>query len=392
MPPVMNILDQEIILNFFHSHYELFISSVFLTTFALTYYLIPKVLWVSREKGLMADVNERSAHITPIPAFGGVAFYICIILVLSVLQSMRLTFVGNHLIAAITLLFMVGLKDDLVVSSARIKLLGQITAAIFIIFSPELMLTSLHGFLGIYEIHPLTSIFLKGFIVIALINSFNLIDGIDGLGAVTGIVIAGTFSWVFYLTNQPYYVMVAICVVGILTGFLRYNLSEGRKKMFMGDSGSLVVGLLLAFLTIRYLGMEPNVSMMTSGYLPENRLLFLACVLFIPVFDTLRVILIRIANGKSPFSADRNHIHNVLVDLGLSHRKASAFFGLLNLIVITIYFIFSDKLGHEWLLLVVGVLYLAGLGLFAILKSLGKLQQKIPNLIKFSGNRSKSPI
>ena len=161
--------------------------------------------------------------------------------------------------------------------------------------------------------------------------------------------------------------------------------------MFMGDSGSLVVGLLLAFLTIRYLGMEPDVSMMTSGYLPENRLLFLACVLFIPVFDTLRVILIRIANGKSPFTADRNHSHNVLVDLGLSHIKASAFLGLLNLSVIAIYFYSSNKLDHGWLLLVVTLLYATSFVLFTILKALGK-QRKFQFKIKLLDSRTDPTI
>lgn len=384
----MNILDQEIILRFFSQHYEWFIASVFFGAGLSTFYLLPKVLWVSQQKGLMAEVNERSSHSMPVPAFGGVAFYISIILILSTLQSMRLTFVGNHLIAAITLLFMVGLKDDLVVSSARVKLIGQLIAAFFLIFSPELTLTSLHGFLGIYEIHPLMSIFLKGFIVIALINSYNLIDGIDGLGAITGIVIAGVFSWVFFLTNQPYYVMVAISVAGILAGFLRYNLSRGRKKMFMGDSGSLVIGLLLAFLTLRFLGMKPDTLLMAEGYHPGNRLILLACILFIPVFDTLRVIFIRLANGKSPFTADRNHTHNVLIDLGLSHIKASVFLGLLNLGVIIVYFYSSNKLEHKWLLLILVLVYLTAFALFSILKTIGKQQHfqvKFKLLAKRSG-------
>lgn len=210
----MNILDQQIILEFFHANYELFIASVFAGTLVVTFYLIPKVLWVSKERNLMATVNERSAHSVAVPAFGGVAFYITLILVLSILQSMRLTFVGNHLIAAITILFMVGLKDDLVISTVKVKLIGQITAAMFVIFSPELELTNLYGFLGIYEIYPLAGILLKAFIVIALINSYNLIDGIDGLGAITGIIISGIYAWVFYGTGHDYYVLVSISVTG----------------------------------------------------------------------------------------------------------------------------------------------------------------------------------
>lgn len=368
----MNILDQEIILEFFRANYELFIACVFLGTFTLTFYLIPKVLWVSREKNLMANVNERSAHSTAVPAFGGVAFYITIILVLSILQSMRLTFVGNHLIAAITILFMVGLKDDLVISTARVKLVGQITAALFLVFSPDLPLTNLYGFLGVYEINVLSGVFLKGLIIISLINAYNLIDGIDGLGAITGIIISGIYAWVFYYSEQPYYVLVSMSIFGVLTAFLRYNFSRGRKKMFMGDSGSLIIGLLLAFLTIKYLGTEPTSTNLSENYNPGNRFLFLACVLFIPVFDTLRVIIIRKISGTSPFSADRNHAHHVLLDLGLSHFKASISFGLLNLFIISIYFFFSNKLDQLWLLFLVVFMYASAFLLFAKLKAIGR--------------------
>ena len=367
----MNILDQEIILEFFRANYELFIACVLLGTFAVSFYLIPKVLWVSKERNLMTSVNERSAHSIAVPSFGGVAFYITLILVLSILQSMRLTFVGNHLIAAITILFMVGLKDDLVISSAKVKLIGQITAALFVIFSPELELTSLYGFLGIYEIYPLVGILLKGLIVISLINAYNLIDGIDGLGAITGIIISGVYAWVFYDMGQPYFVLVSVSVAGVLAAFLRYNFSS-RKKMFMGDSGSLIIGMLLAFLTIKYLVMDPFKPLISQDYDPGNRFLFLACVLFIPVFDTLRVIIIRKINGSSAFSADRNHAHHVLLDLGLSHFKASTSFGILNLIIIGVYFYFSNKLDQLWLLFLVVFMYASAFLLFMKLKALGR--------------------
>ena len=353
----MNILDQEIILEFFRGNYLWFIAAVFTGTFGLTFYLIPKVLWVSREKNLMADVNERSSHSTAIPTFGGVAFFITIILVLSILQSMRLTYIGNHLIAALTILFMVGLKDDLVISTARVKLVGQIAAAMFLIFSPELRFNSLHGFLGIQEIPEVLGFLIKAFLVLGLINAYNLIDGIDGLAAIIGIVISGVYAACFYAIKEPYYVLVSISVAGILAGFLRFNFSRGKRKIFMGDAGSLVIGLLLAFLSLKILVMQPDVPMMKLGYHPGNRLLFLASILFIPIFDTLRVIIIRKSAGKSAFDPDRNHLHHVLLDLGLSHWKASLSLGLLNLIVFGIFFSLSNQLPHLWLIFVVVLLY-----------------------------------
>ena len=364
----MNILDQQIILEFFRGNYLWFIASVFVGTFGLTFYLIPKVLWVSREKNLMASVNERSSHSSAVPSFGGVAFFISMILVLSILQSMRLTYIGNHLIAAITILFMVGLKDDLVISTARVKLVGQIAAAFFLIFSPELRFNNLHGFLGFYEIPELLGYLIKGFLVLGLINAYNLIDGIDGLAAMIGILISLVYAGCFYVVGEPYYVLVSVSLAGILSAFLRFNFSRGKRKIFMGDAGSLVIGLLLSFLSLKILTMQPDLPMMKLGYHPGNRLLFLASVLFIPIFDTLRVIIIRKAEGKSPFEPDRNHLHHVLLDLGFSHWKASLSLGLLNIVITGIYFSLSNLLSHMWLLMLVLIIYTVSFALFYWLK------------------------
>ena len=292
----------------------------------------------------MKEVNERSSHKNAIPPFGGVAFFLVLILVISILQALRTSPTGNHLIVGLTFLFMTGLKDDLVISSAKLKFVSQVFAAGFIIFSPELQLTSLHGFWGIYNIPVFLGYAFKGLIVVALINAYNLIDGIDGLAGISGIVISLTYALVFYATGHPYFVLVSLTVAGILTAFLRFNFSRGKRKMFMGDGGSLVMGFMIAFLSLKILVMQPYEPLMREGFVPENRLLFALAVLFIPIFDTLRVICIRLKNGKTPFEADRNHMHHVLLDNGLSHKKASFILGGLNLAIIIIYMMLSRDL------------------------------------------------
>lgn len=368
----MNILDQEIILEFFRANYELFVLTLFLATFVATFYLIPKVLWVSQEKKLMANVNERSSHKTATPNFGGVAFFITIILVLAIIQSLRLSYVGNHLIAAVTILFMVGLKDDLVVSTARVKLVGQVTAALFLVFSPELQINNLYGFLGIHEIHDLLGYLLKIFLVVAIINSYNLIDGIDGLASIAGIIISGVYAAMFYLSENPFFVLISISLTGILTAFLRYNFSRGSRKIFMGDSGSLVIGLIVAFLSLKILAMEPSPVLLAEGYLPSNRLLLLACILFLPTFDTLRVIIIRKISGLNPFEPDRNHLHHILLDLGLPHYKASIGLGVLNILIIWLFLYCSNKLKELWLLLLVVSIYAFFFFFFSRLKKFSR--------------------
>jgi len=364
----MNLLNHEVILELFHAYYLLFVMCMFLGAFVLTFSLIPKVLWVSKEKNLMAEVVGRSAHSIETPSFGGVAFYITLIMVLALIQSLRLNYVGGHLIGAITILFMVGLKDDLVISTARVKLFGQIAAACFIIFSPEMHLTTLHGFLGIYEIPEILGLLLTGFLIIALINAYNLIDGIDGLAGLVGIVICTVYAVIFYITKNPYFVLISVSLGGILCAFLRFNYSRGQRKIFMGDSGSLIVGLVLAFLSIKFLVMPPYLPMIREGFSPSNRLLFLACILFIPVFDTLRVILLRLLKGVSPFSADREHTHHILLDLGLFHKKAGFFLASLNLLVICTYWFFSNILSNLWLTFLVAAMYGAMFLLFYLFK------------------------
>ena len=324
----------------------------------------------------MAEVVGRSAHSTKTPSFGGVAFFLTLILTLTLLQSLRLTYVGNNLIGAITLLFMVGLKDDLVISTARVKLFGQIAAVCFLVFSPELQLTSLHGFWGIYEIPEPLGYVINAVLAIALINAYNLIDGIDGLAALAGIVISGTYAVIFYLTGNSYFVLVSVSVVGILTAFLRFNFSRGRGKIFMGDSGSLIIGLVLAFLTLKVLVMTPNPSNVAEGYDPANRLLLIAIILFLPAFDTLRVMIIRMLNKKSPFAPDRNHVHHVLLDLGFSHFKASFCLAFLNLFIIVTYFYFSETLTNLWLGFVVVLLFAVTFLLFGKLKIISKRKAK----------------
>jgi UDP-GlcNAc:undecaprenyl-phosphate/decaprenyl-phosphate GlcNAc-1-phosphate transferase len=359
----MNIFNQEIVLGIFHAYYLFFITCLFFGTFGLTYFLIPKVLWVSKEKNLMAPVIERSSHATAVPSFGGVAFYITLILVLSLIQSMRLAHVGNHLIAAITILFMVGLKDDLVVSTARVKLFGQIAASCFIVFSPELQLDNLYGFWGVYEIPVLLGYILMTILCIAIINAYNLIDGIDGLAASIGIVISVMFAIVFYTTGHPFFVLVSVSLAGTLSAFLRYNFSRGERKIFMGDSGSLIVGLILGFLAIKLLTREPYMPLVEQGVDPGNRPLFLACLFIIPFLDTIRVMLIRMLNKRSPFSADRNHIHHVLLDLGFSHKRTCLILASVNVSIIVIYIYALNELTNLWLSLFVCSLY-GGLFLF----------------------------
>jgi len=370
----MNILDQQVLLELFRGYTLFFTFATFLLAFCLTWYFIPKVLWVTKEKQLVKEINHRSSHKIQVPSFGGVAFFLVLILIISILQSLRTSYTGNHLIIGLTFLFMAGLKDDLVISTAKLKLVSQIFAAGFIIFSPELKLDNLHGFLGITNIPLLIGYGLKLIIVVALINAYNLIDGIDGLAGIAGIVVCFSFAVIFYIISEPYFVLLSVTVVGILAAFLRYNFSKGHRKIFMGDAGSLTVGFLIAFLSLKILVRSESSVLLEEGFIPGNRVLFVLAILFLPVFDTLRVIVIRLFQGKSPFEADRNHLHHVLLDYKLSHKQASLVLGAINILIILLFIYLSKMLNSIGLTLVMLLVFTSVAVIFEIMKKNRKLK------------------
>lgn len=183
--------------------------------------------------------------------------------------------------------------------------------------------------------------------------------------------------------------MVALSIAGTLVAYLRFNFSRGANKIFMGDAGSLVVGLILGFLAMKILVIPPYEPLIEQGHSAGNRLIFLTCVLFIPLFDTVRVIIIRKLKGLSPFEPDRNHAHHVLIDRGMSHYKASLILGLLNIFVVGVYFLVSNKVSQHWLLLIVFGLYAGSFLLFHKLKSINSASVKA-SFVDSTSNKNNS--
>ncbi len=333
---LMNVLNLSIVSHLYRSNYLFFTLGVFAGAFILTYYLIPKIIHVVKEKKLLKQANMRDAHTQATPSFGGVAFYVTFILIVTGLQVIGNKVIGASLIAAVTVLFMVGLKDDLIVSSARVKLFGQLAATAILVFSPALRITDLYGFLGIHEIPAAVGYLFAAFITISLINAYNLIDGINGLAGGIGFIIAMSYAVIFYFTGQTFFVIISVTVAGILLAFLRFNMASLEKRIFMGDSGSLVIGLILSFLTIRLLAIPTSTMHGMIGSLLNYRVLLVLAFLFIPSLDTARIIVYRLAQHRKIYSPDRNHMHHILLDKGCSHPKASFILGGINIFVILV--------------------------------------------------------
>lgn len=322
--------------------------AILLGTFLLTYYLIPKIINVVNHKKLMDFPNERSSHIKLTPTFGGASFFMILVLVLLIIQEFDQDNLSLNIIAGLTVLLFIGLKDDLVIISPRSKLLGQLFASFVFLYNTDFGNINLHGFFGVYEVGAYVGILLAILVMLAIINAFNMIDGIDGLAAGIGMISLCIYSVIFYSLGNYFLVSICVALVGSLIAFLRFNLSS-KRKIFMGDTGSLIIGFVAAIMTMKFLTLDAN-SLKQLTFIPQNSIFVVCSILVFPLLDTLRILIVRINNKKHPLLADRNHIHHVLLDLGNSHIKASLIISSFTLIFSVGFIYLTTQITNLWLI------------------------------------------
>lgn len=282
--------------------------------FLIAYFSIPVIIEVATFKKLYDEPDPRKVHKKVIPTLGGLGIFAGFVLATLIGTPPSATSVLQYFVAASLVIFFLGIKDDILILSASKKFLGQLFAAGIIIKFGGIQLHNMYGFMGIHELPNSASILLTAFTIIVITNSFNLIDGVDGLAGSLGVLTSVLFAWYFYQVGQPLYSVMAISLAGSLIGFLIYNYSPA--KIFMGDTGSLLIGLLNSIFVIRFINTASNPQ---SAFPIESAPAIGFAILIVPLFDTLRVVAIRVFNRRSPFSPDRNHIHHFLLDLGLKH-------------------------------------------------------------------------
>ena len=231
------------------------------------------------------------------------------------------------------LLLFIGIKDDIMLISPFSKFGIQLLAAIAIVVIGDFRITNLHGIMGILEINYMTSVVISMVMVIAFINAYNLIDGVDGLAAGLGILGSLFFGIWFFLNGYTFLAILSLSLVGSLLGFLRYNLFGKKYKIFMGDTGSLMIGLLMVVQVIEFV--EFNINSALPYNISGSPSVALAFVI-IPVTDTLRVFVIRLSKGISPFFPDKRHVHHCFLRVYNRHYKVTLALLLLNLMIIAI--------------------------------------------------------
>lgn len=292
---------------------ELFFNILaFFLSFFIVVITIPPILRVAKAKRIFDPPNHRKIHTLEIPPLGGIAIFLGLILS-TIILSDDYNFVSlKYIIAAVILMLFIGLKDDLIGISTSKKFTIQILTAIMLIFLGNIHITNLHGIFGIYEINTVVGALLTLFILLAIVNAFNLIDGIDGLASGLGMLASLVFGIWFFLAGFDDYAIISFALMGSLGGFFLYNVFGHENKLFMGDTGSLFVGLIIAILAIKFNEFNTGPRFPYSFH---SAPVVSFAVVMIPLIDVLRVIVIRLFNGKSPFVADINHIHHKLLQL-----------------------------------------------------------------------------
>lgn len=292
----------------------------------------PLITIAIRKRLFDAPSEDRKIHKRIVPNLGGLAIFSGFLFSLAMFIDLSTLRVANYLLSGGIVIFMIGLKDDIIGVDPMKKFIAQFIAAFIITIMADVRIMDLGGFIGVYELSYPFSIGLSVLTIVGVVNAYNLIDGIDGLSGTLGLVFSLVYAYLFFAAGELGWVYVCLALAGALTGFLIHNISPAR--IFMGDCGSLMVGCLAAVLSIQFINTSSS-TMVDLGFTSVTSAPALAmAIVILPLFDTLRVFTIRIVNNQSPFKADRNHLHHRMLALGLNHMQATGVLALVAIVFI----------------------------------------------------------
>lgn len=347
--------------------------------------LIPQILLISFRRKLFDEPDERKIHQSAVPRLGGIAFKPVMFFSMAFLLGISLLLGYDEMwreivsecrplsfaFCSVMVLYLVGMADDLIGIRYRAKFVIQILCGVMLV-AGGIYIDNLHGVLGIHAVplwlgYPLTIL-----IVVFIINAINLIDGIDGLASGLCSVACLFYGLTFFMLHQYIYAMLAFATLGVLVPFFYYNVfgnAEYGRKIFMGDTGSLTIGMMLCFLSLKLAMCGPdddtgNVHPMVLAFSP----------LLVPCSDVVRVYLHRVRNGKNPFLPDKNHIHHKLLALGIKQRNAMIIIVSVSTIFILLNILLSLYLNVNWIVL--GDILIWTLANIRLTKSIGQFQSE----------------
>ncbi|OEK02486.1 hypothetical protein BFP97_13570 [Roseivirga sp. 4D4] len=314
------------------------------TAFLVTFLMFPVFIKFFKRRNFLDDPGGRKIHTAKTPAMGGLPLFIgfCIaILIWAPFEVLRET---KYVLSALSIMFIIGFRDDLINLRAFQKLFGQIAAALIIVTVCDIRLMSLYGLLfSIGEVPLAVSYMISVFTIIVITNAYNLVDGIDGLAGSVGVIASLFFGTWFYLNNLDSFALISFAFAGGLLAFLNFNWAP--SKIFMGDTGSLLIGFFLSIVTIKFI--DSNSGLVSSEFAFGGSIGTAIAVLILPLADTARVFVKRVAKGKSPMHPDRTHFHHILLRLGCNHAQSTGILVTVNIVFVLLALVlknFSDAI------------------------------------------------
>lgn len=309
-----------------------FIVTAFIASLLSVMWIHPRIVRIARDKNIVDNPNARKLQAVPIPVLGGVAVFFGMIIGMAFTSEQAGCMTLLPIIIAMTVMLYLGTMDDIIGLTPRLRFLLEIGVVLILIFTTNMHINNFHGLWGIRGVSEAVAIPLTVFAAVGIINAINLIDGVNGLSSGYCIQASAVFGTFFYLTNNAPMVVLATVSVGSLIPFFLHNVFGKKSKMFIGDGGALVMGLVMSAFVVNTLTTDALalVNIPSSfGLIP-----FTLAVLIIPVADTLRVMLSRIMRGTSPFHPDKTHLHHLFIGLGFSHAGTTIMILLLNALII----------------------------------------------------------
>jgi UDP-GlcNAc:undecaprenyl-phosphate/decaprenyl-phosphate GlcNAc-1-phosphate transferase len=335
-----------------------------LTSFAICFLILPVIIKYSLKKNIVVEPGLRKVHKKITPSMGGIAIFMGLLFASLIWIDVELWKEVRIILIALIMIFFIGVRDDLVPISPYTKLMGQAITAFILIVIFDLRLKSFYGLTNLDEIPLWFSYTITIFTIIVITNAYNLIDGLDGLAGTVGSIAMLTFGIWFYLTGDTVFAVFSFAMLGALIAFLIFNWEP--SKVFMGDTGAMVVGMLLAIISIHFIHYNFNLPA-SNPYRFTGSVSTAICILIIPLADTLRIFIIRLARRQSPFRADKSHIHHAFIQLGFSHQTTVLVLGMVQVLFILAGLYFRHFSDTYMLVGIFSIVLLSSLGLNKVL-------------------------
>ena len=310
------------------------------TGFLVCLVSLPQIIRYAGKKNLFVQLNQRKIHKRITPTMGGIGIFAGLVFSALIFSNQENFAEVATILIVLVIPFVIGFLDDRLHLRPSRKIIGQFIAASLVYFVLDVKVSSLYGLFGDFNFPPWVSYGMTVVTIILVTNSFNLIDGIDGLAGTFSLVVLVFFGTWFWQMNLTGYAVISFALIGSVSAFLIKNWQP--SKIFMGDTGSLVLGMSLTILAIAFL--NNNASLDPASPLKFNSGFgTVVCVLIVPIVDTIRVVIIRANRGISPLTADKRHIHHALVRIGKSHR-----FAVVLILVVHVFFVANALLLRQF--------------------------------------------